>query len=138
MSAHRSMAGAQDAPAQPWLGAELKALTGLTVPIAAANLAEMAMAVTNMVMMGRLGATALAAGGLGGNLLWAVTVVPLGVVMAVGAVAAHASGAGEREGVGRARGSSSRPRSARPPSRSCGGWAPSCRRSGRTRRWPRC
>ena len=104
MSAERSIANAGDASARPWVAAELKALGGLTLPIAAANLAEMAMAVTNMVMMGRLGASALAAGGLGGNLLWAVTVIPLGVVMAVGAVAAHASGAGEREGVGRASG----------------------------------
>ena len=104
MSAERSIANASDAPARPWVGAELKALAGLTLPIAAANLAEMAMAFTNMVMMGRLGATALAAGGLGGNLLWAVTIVPLGVVMAVGAVAAHASGAGDRDAVGRAAG----------------------------------
>jgi MATE family multidrug resistance protein len=104
MSVPGSMASAREAPARPWLGAELKALTSLTVPIAAANLAEMAMSVTNMVMMGRLGATALAAGGLGGNLLWGVTIVPLGVVMAVGAVAAHASGAGERDAVGRAAG----------------------------------
>ena len=104
MSAERSVANARDVDDRPWLAAELKALTSLTVPIAAANLAEMAMAVTNMVMMGRLGATALAAGGLGGNLLWAVTIVPLGVVMAVGAVAAHASGAGDRQGVGRAAG----------------------------------
>ena len=104
MSAERSLARESTVEHRPWLGAELKALTSLTVPIAAANLAEMAMSVTNMVMMGRLGATALAAGGLGGNLLWAVTIVPLGVVMAVGAVAAHASGAGDREGVGRAAG----------------------------------
>lgn len=90
--------------AEPWFGAELKALTGLSVPIAAANLAEMAMALTNMVMMGRLGATALAAGGLGGNLLWSVTVVPLGIVVAVGALAAHGAGAGDRAAVGRAAG----------------------------------
>jgi MATE family multidrug resistance protein len=104
MSAERSLASASTVERRPWVAAELKALTGLTVPIAAANLAEMAMAVTNMVMMGRLGATALAAGGLGGNLLWGVTIVPLGVVMAVGAVAAHASGASDRPGVGRAAG----------------------------------
>jgi MATE family multidrug resistance protein len=90
--------------AQAWIGAELKALTGLAIPIAAANLAEMAMALTNMVMIGRLGASALAAGGLGGNLLWCVLVIPLGIIMAVGAVAAHAFGARDRIGVGRAAG----------------------------------
>ncbi len=104
MSAGRGIAMMGRIGGAPWIGVELKALTSLTVPIAAANLAEMAMALTNMVMMGRLGATALAAGGLGGNLLWCITIVPLGIVMAVGAVAAHASGAGDRLAVGRAAG----------------------------------
>ncbi|MGH7185019.1 MAG: MATE family efflux transporter [Pseudomonadota bacterium] len=98
------IAAAGEGKTRPWIGAELKALTGLAIPIAAANLAEMAMVLTNMVMMGRLGAATLAAGGLGGNLLWCVTVIPLGIMMAVGAVAAHASGGGNRRAVGRAAG----------------------------------
>ncbi len=104
MPVEATIAAKEEVSAQPWIAAELRALIGLGVPIAASNLAEMAMALTNMVMMGRLGAAALAAGGLGGNLLWCVTVIPLGILMAVGAVAAHASGAGERLAVGRAAG----------------------------------
>ena len=103
MQLSRAVAAKSD-QASRWIGAELKALTGLAIPIAAANLSEMAMALTNMVMIGRLGASALAAGGLGGNLLWCVLVIPLGIIMAVGAVAAHAFGAGDRSAVGRAAG----------------------------------
>ena len=104
MPAEGTIAAKAEARARAWIGAELRALTGLAIPIAAANLAEMAMALTNMVMIGRLGAPALAAGGLGGNLLWCALVIPLGIIMAVGAVAAHAAGAGDRAAVGRAAG----------------------------------
>ena len=47
---------------------ELRATLALAAPLAAANLAQMAMAVTNTVMVGRLGAMPLAAAGLGGML----------------------------------------------------------------------
>jgi MATE family multidrug resistance protein len=104
LPAEGTIAAKGEARARAWIGAELRALTALAIPIAAANLAEMAMALTNMVMIGRLGAPALAAGGLGGNLLWCVLVIPLGIIMAVGAVAAHAAGAGDRTAVGRAAG----------------------------------
>ena len=48
------------------ISAELRATLALATPLAAANLAQMAMAVTNTVMVGRLGAMPLAAAGLGG------------------------------------------------------------------------
>ena len=41
------------------VGAELRATLALAAPLAAANLAQMAMAVTNTVMVGRLGAIPL-------------------------------------------------------------------------------
>src|SRR5215470_4278439 len=47
---------------------EWRATLALAGPLAAANLAQMAMAVTNTVMVGRLGAMPLAAAGLGGML----------------------------------------------------------------------
>jgi hypothetical protein len=43
------------------IGAELRATLALAAPLAAANLAQMAMGVTDMVMVGRLGAMPLAA-----------------------------------------------------------------------------
>jgi hypothetical protein len=48
------------------IGPELRATLALAAPLAAANLAQMAMSVTNTVMIGRLGVVPLAVAGLGG------------------------------------------------------------------------
>src|SRR6516162_2036600 len=83
------------------LRAELRATLALAAPLAAANLAHMAMAVTNTVMVGRLGAIPLAAAGLGGMLYFTVGVMLQGVLSAVAPLAAHALGAGDRRAAGR-------------------------------------
>jgi len=80
---------------------ELRASLALAGPLAAANLAQMAMAVTNTVMVGRLGAIPLAAAGLGGMLYFTVGVMLQGVLSAVAPLAAHALGAGDRRAAGR-------------------------------------
>ncbi len=82
-------------------GAELRATLTLAAPLAAANLAQMAMSVTNTVMVGRLGAVPLAAAGLGGMLYFTGGVVLQGVLFAVAPLAAHALGTGERREAGR-------------------------------------
>ena len=69
---------------------ELRATLALAAPLAAANLAQMAMAVTNTVMVGRLGAMPLAAAGLGGMLYFTGGVMLQGVLSAVAPLAAHA------------------------------------------------
>jgi MATE family multidrug resistance protein len=74
------------------------------MPLAAANLAQMAMAVTNTVMVGRLGAMPLAAAGLGGMLFFTVGVMHQGILFAVAPLAAHARGAGDRGAAGRVAG----------------------------------
>src|SRR5215467_15443417 len=84
--------------------AELRATLALAGPLAAANLAQMAMAVTNTVMVGRLGAMPLAAAGLGGMLYFTGGVMLQGVVSAVAPLAAHALGAGNRAAAGRGAG----------------------------------
>jgi MATE family, multidrug efflux pump len=61
----------------------------------------MAMAVTNTVMVGRLGATPLAAAGLGGMLYFTGGVMLQGVLSAVAPLAAHALGGGDRRAAGR-------------------------------------
>jgi MATE family multidrug resistance protein len=81
--------------------AEMRATLALAAPLAAANLAQMAMAVTNMVMVGRLGAAPLAAAGLGGMLFFTSGIVLQGVLFAVAPLAAHALGAGDRAAAGR-------------------------------------
>jgi len=86
------------------LRAELRATLALALPLAAANLAHMAMAVTNTVMVGRLGAMPLAAAGLGGMLYFTGGVTLQGVLSAVAPIAAHALGAGDRRTAGRSAG----------------------------------
>jgi multidrug resistance protein, MATE family len=83
------------------IGAELRATLTLAAPLAAANLAQMAMGVTNTVMVGRLGAMPLAAAGLGGMLFFTIGVMLQGVLFAVAPLAAHALGAGDRRAAGR-------------------------------------
>src|SRR6516162_9709697 len=83
------------------VGAELRATLALAAPLAAANLAQMAMGVTNTVMVGRLGAMPLAAAGLGGMLFFTIGVMLQGILGAVALLAAHALGAGDRGAAGR-------------------------------------
>jgi MATE family multidrug resistance protein len=80
---------------------ELRSLLGLTGPLAAGLLAEMAMSFTDMVVVGRLGSLQLAAVGLGANLLIAATLVAMGVLSVVGVLAAQAHGSGDDPAVAR-------------------------------------
>jgi multidrug resistance protein, MATE family len=81
--------------------AERRATLTLAAPLAVANLAQMAMGVTNTVMVGRLGAVPLAAAGLGGMLYFAFGVILQGIPFAVAPLAAHALGADDRAAAGR-------------------------------------
>jgi MATE family multidrug resistance protein len=83
---------------------ELRATLTLAAPLAAANLAQMAMGVTNTLMVGRLGALPLAAAGLGGMLYFTCGVILQGVLTAVAPLVAHALGAGDRHAAGRTAG----------------------------------
>ncbi len=83
------------------VGAEVSATLALAAPLAAANLAQMAMAVTDMVMVGRLGAAPLAAAGLGALLYFSGGVMLQGILSAVAPLAAHALGADDRAAAGR-------------------------------------
>jgi multidrug resistance protein, MATE family len=80
---------------------EVRATLALAAPLAAANLAQIAMGVTNTLMVGRLGAMPLAAAGLGGMFYFAVGVMLQGILFAVAPLAAHALGAGDRAAAGR-------------------------------------
>ncbi len=70
-------------------------MLGIAVPLAVAYLAEMAMVVTDRIIVGRLGATELAAVGLTGDLMFEVMVVAMGVVSVVGVLVARCIGADE-------------------------------------------
>jgi MATE family multidrug resistance protein len=80
--------------------AEVRPTLALAAPLAAANLAQMAMGVTSTVMVGRLGAMPLAAVGLGGMFYFTVGVMLQGILLAVAPLAAHAFGARDRRAAG--------------------------------------
>lgn len=84
--------------------AELRATLALAIPLSAANIALIAMAVTNTVMVARLGTTPLAAAGLGGMFYFTIGIVLQGILFAVAPIAAHALGAGDRRAAGRTAG----------------------------------
>ena len=66
----------------------------LATPLAVAQLAQMAMGITDAVMLGTLGGDALAAGGLGESLFITVCVVLQGVMTALAVLVSQARGAG--------------------------------------------
>src|SRR5258707_15617436 len=82
------------------LAAEIRATLTVAAPLAAANLAQMAMHVTNAVMVGHLGAVSLAAAGLGAALYATLLMTSQGVLTAVAPLAAHAIGADDHPTAG--------------------------------------
>jgi multidrug resistance protein, MATE family len=87
------------------VAAEIRATLALALPLALANLAQMAMGVVDTVMVGSLGAVPLAAVGLGGGFYFTAAVVCQGVLNAVAPLAAYAIGSGDRASAGRIGGS---------------------------------
>jgi MATE family multidrug resistance protein len=71
----------------------------LAAPIALASLGQMAMAVTDTVMLGGISADALAAGGLGANLFFTCLWWLQGITSGVAVLAARARGAGRPQDV---------------------------------------
>jgi MATE family multidrug resistance protein len=84
--------------------AEIRTTIAVAAPLAAANLAQMAMQVTNAVMVGHLGAMSLAAAGLGNALNATLLMTSQGLLTAVAPLAAHAIGAGDNPTAGRVAG----------------------------------
>jgi len=92
---------------RPPIAGEIRATIGVAAPLAAANLAQMAMQVTNAVMVGHLGAVPLAAAGLGNALNSTLLMTSMGLLTAVAPLAAHAIGAGDSRTAGRVAGGGS-------------------------------
>src|SRR5438132_11230425 len=88
-------------PGRSPLIAEIRATLAIATPLAAANLAHMAMHVTNTVMVGHLGAVPLAAAGLGAALYATLLMLCQGVLEAVAPLSAHAIGAQDHPTAGR-------------------------------------
>jgi len=73
----------------------------LATPLAVAQLAQMAIGVTDTVLLGGLGGDALAAGGLAASIFITVVILLQGVVTAVSILVAHARGAGRDDRIPR-------------------------------------
>src|SRR5467141_2084017 len=86
------------------IAAEIRATLAAAAPLAVANLAQMAMQVTNAVMVGHLGAVPLAAAGLGNALNATLLMTSQGLLTAVAPLAAHSIGAGDHPAAGRVAG----------------------------------
>lgn len=86
----------------PILRRELRATFALAVPLALTQLTQMAMGFVDVVMIGRLGPEAMAAGVIGTSVFFSLMLVCMGVVMAVNPMVAQAVGAEEPAEVGRA------------------------------------
>jgi MATE family multidrug resistance protein len=83
---------------------EIRATLAVAAPLAVANLAQMAMGLTNTIMVGHLGAAPLAAAGLGGVLYFMLLMLCQGVLTSVAPLAAHAIGADDHPTAGRVAG----------------------------------
>lgn len=81
---------------------EARAILRICAPLAAAYLAEIAMGITDMVIVGRVGSVELAGVGLASNVLFEILLVCVGIVSIVAVLAAEARGAGSIAGVRRA------------------------------------
>lgn len=93
-----SMAAA-GAPVRPGWRAEAVATLQLAGPIVLTNLSQMALALTETVLLGRLGTGALAAGLLAVSLNFALLAPGFGLALAAAPLQAQARGEGRRAGV---------------------------------------
>lgn len=97
-----AIAAAGAAPARRGiLRAELGATVKLALPMALTQLGQTAMLTTDVLLVGRLGADAVAAAALGMNFFFLLFIVGMGIVTATAPLAAQAHGAGDARGVRR-------------------------------------
>jgi MATE family multidrug resistance protein len=73
---------------------EFRATLALALPVVAAELGWIAMGVADLVMVGRLGPSAIGAVGIGNVLFFCVTVLGLGMMLGLDALVSQAFGAG--------------------------------------------
>lgn len=81
--------------------AELREMLRLAAPIVLVNVGMQAMGTVDAIMLGRVSASALAAGALGNFYFFVTAVVGIGVLMALDPVIAQAVGARDEEGIAR-------------------------------------
>ncbi len=80
---------------------DLGKLLKIAAPLALYYLTEVAMGVTNMIIVGRLGSTELAAVGLTANILVEFVLISFGILSMVSVLSSHSLGNGDRTAVAR-------------------------------------
>jgi multidrug resistance protein, MATE family len=95
------MDGSRTQVGRPSWRRELIEILKLAAPLATAQLAQMAMGITDTIMMGRVGSDALAAGGLGANVAFLLIIVGQGLVASIQPIVAQARGAADHSSFGR-------------------------------------
>ena len=93
MSLTRPATASLGRPATASLRRHVAETLRIGIPLAAAQVAQMAMGVTDTVLLGTIGPGAIAAGGLGTMLVFSVLLVLQSVLASVGILVAQASGA---------------------------------------------
>lgn len=83
------------------LTTEIRECLHLAIPLAGAQLAQTSTAFVDTIMMGWLGSSVLAAGGLGASIFQALILISTGIVSAVSPIVAAAHGAGQPALVGK-------------------------------------
>lgn len=85
----------------PWK-AELRTLLTLAWPVVLAELGWMLQGVVDVIMVGKLGAPAIAAVALGNALYYPVTLFAFGLLLGLDTVVSQAFGGNDRQGCARA------------------------------------
>jgi MATE family multidrug resistance protein len=88
-----AVSAAPDAALSPWRR-EIGATWRLALPIVVTQLAQVSIMTADVVMLGWLGPEALAAGAMGWNLVFIVTIFGFGICMATAPMMAQAIGRG--------------------------------------------
>lgn len=76
---------------------EVRCMIGLAIPVVFAELGWMAMTVVDTIMVGRLGAAAIGATGVGGSLFYSFAIFGMGLLLGLDTLVSQSWGAGNRE-----------------------------------------
>jgi multidrug resistance protein, MATE family len=95
------MDGSRTQIGRPSWRRELTEILILAAPLATALLAQMAMGITDTIMMGHVSSDALAAGGLGASVAFLLIITAQGLAVSIQPIIAQARGAGDHSGFGR-------------------------------------
>ena len=87
--------GPNESPGRARLGAEMRALLALAIPVALSEIGWMTMTVVDVVMVGKLGPEAIGAVGLGNAIYYAPSLFGIGLLLGLDTLVSRSWGAGD-------------------------------------------